>query len=927
MKYTICAITLACAFAAQDSTPPVISLNLAAGHTTVSAAYSQAGNKAPAHGNYKANSFARRCNVVTSPTSANLKAAQTNCPSPDATAYDHHQGDLTSQVTVVAKQYVTSAKNSNPVKTDRTAAVKNNKLGAAEYANRGEFVLTYNVNDASGNAAEELVFAMIMVDKNAPVIVPPAPETIEACQEATGKRCIAQRFTATATDAYDNKQGKDAYRTFTFAVGTANPVAYKGNTIKVELKQTGDQTVFFVATDFADIFGKNNQDNVSKQQVTFTVKDTTKPRILLKQYGVRAQQNACSNARVSGVSSVEECRVYTLKNYVPGVARFNKYCAGCKSGKCYFGGNNKCNSVFVGKTSVVETVECAAAGTAVPAMLTKNALKNGNGANCVDDRRSASLTNNQNNINTLSATATGKAFKPNCAGSKASCHFAYTYSCTDGKLAADNVVRTVKVVDRKDPTLKIGVKSHLRQIHGAGSAASYNSRKGHSHAHNVQATNPWSALSTIQHSAGFTADEKYIQDLTTRRSATSANGAYECTDTCDAESALTTTVTWNKCKSTQADCCANKKDFDSNFSTFKALVVGDWCITYTCTDTSNNSVTKYRNLRNEDHAKPVITILGGDQMVFEASNSANYVDAGATCMDQVDGNISQDVEVSGDVVNLARVGTYKIYYNCKDTANNKADLATRTVVVQDTTCPTCNFKDAAAHQSLVLEASFPYTDNFANDVKCSDELTANIKPVPTTYLGEKNQQGKWQITTTKYTKTITDTTGVYYTVYTATDDTKNSNIISGKKNGVILGGNGCKFQTLDSQGKPTPLAYTSSAYTRTIEVKDTLKPVIKLSLKNAQGADEIIKAGSADASSASNFAYQKQSSNFPSPDAPVPVAQHTADSHLWKLMAEETTSSVNGWVLGAIASAVSGLALLGYSLRKQAQPVATSVPV
>ena len=45
-------------------------------------------------------------------------------------------------------------------------------------------------------------------------------------------------------------------------------------------------------------------------------------------------------------------------------------------------------------------------------------------------------------------------------------------------------------------------------------------------------------------------------------------------------------------------------------------------------------------------------------------------------------------------------------------------------------------------------------------------------------------------------------------------------------------------------------------------------------------------------------------------------------------MAEETaTTSVNGWVMGAVASAVSGLALLGYSLRKQAQPVATSVPV
>jgi predicted HicB family RNase H-like nuclease len=43
------------------------------------------------------------------------------------------------------------------------------------------------------------------------------------------------------------------------------------------------------------------------------------------------------------------------------------------------------------------------------------------------------------------------------------------------------------------------------------------------------------------------------------------------------------------------------------------------------------------------------------------------------------------------------------------------------------------------------------------------------------------------------------------------------------------------------------------------------------------------------------------------------------------LMAEESTSSVNGWVIGAIASAVAGLALLGYSTRRTA--VATSVPV
>merc|ERR1712146_500817 len=259
----------------------------------------------------------------------------------------------------------------------------------------------------------------------------------------------------------------------------------------------------------------------------------------------------------------------------------------------------------------------------------------------------------------------------------------------------------------------------------------------------------------------------------------------------------------------------------------------------------------------------------------------------------VDGNISQDVEVSGDVVNLARVGTYKIFYNCQDTAKNRADTATRTVTVQDTSCPTCYFKKGRTqHRTLVLEASFPYTDQFAKDVKCSDELTADITPVPTTY--NSNANGKIDLTSKFTGKSITDQTGIYFTVYKATDDTKNSNIIS--KPG--FGGNNCKFQTLDSEGKPTALTYTQSEYTRTITVKDTLRPVIKLSLKDAKNNDVIIKAGAAAKSSAADISYQQADASFPQPDGAN--KPHTVSSHTWKLMAEETTSSVNGWVLGAI---------------------------
>jgi len=286
-----------------------------------------------------------------------------------------------------------------------------------------------------------------------------------------------------------------------------------------------------------------------------------------------------------------------------------------------------------------------------------------------------------------------------------------------------------------------------------------------------------------------------------------------------------------------------------------------------------------RNIINEDHAKPIITILEGDKDTYEATKRDNYVDAGATCQDEVDGNISQDVEVSGDVVNLARVGTYQIFYNCKDSAGNEADPATRTVIVEDTICPKCTFKDAK-DQELEIEASFDYADDFKTSVLCDDELQSNITPVATTF----------DSTGAEYTSkvNIAKTVGTYTIEYVATDSVGNTN----------QGGNQCKG------------AQQKTVYTRTIVVKDTLKPVIKLELDG-----QTIKTGSAGRSAAADY-----DSRYPNPTVATNVKTY--------LMAEETsTTAVNGWVMGAVASAVSGLALLGYSLRKQAQPVATSVPV
>jgi len=193
----------------------------------------------------------------------------------------------------------------------------------------------------------------------------------------------------------------------------------------------------------------------------------------------------------------------------------------------------------------------------------------------------------------------------------------------------------------------------------------------------------------------------------------------------------------------------------------------------------------------------------------------------------VDGNISQDVEVSGDVVNMAAVGTYKINYNCEDSAGQKANQATRTVIVEDTTCPTCTVPGAA--KTITVEASFPYTEEAST---CTDTLDGAM---PNAGI---------------YGKVNVEQTGTYVLTYSATD--KNGNGRNQKK---------C----------------AQAHFTKTVVVEDTMVPIISLKYKGN------------------------------------------------KLMAE-STSTVNGWVIGAVASAVSGVALLGYAATRKTA-VATSVPV
>jgi hypothetical protein len=109
--------------------------------------------------------------------------------------------------------------------------------------------------------------------------------------------------------------------------------------------------------------------------------------------------------------------------------------------------------------------------------------------------------------------------------------------------------------------------------------------------------------------------------------------------------------------------------------------VGTYTITYTATDSSGNISTATRTVNVvADTTAPVITILGSSSEVVR-KNSV-YIDAGATALDNVDGNLTSSIIKSGTFVDTATAGIYTIIYTSTDLSGNTSNM-TRTIVVDN----------------------------------------------------------------------------------------------------------------------------------------------------------------------------------------------------------------------------------------------------
>jgi hypothetical protein len=86
----------------------------------------------------------------------------------------------------------------------------------------------------------------------------------------------------------------------------------------------------------------------------------------------------------------------------------------------------------------------------------------------------------------------------------------------------------------------------------------------------------------------------------------------------------------------------------------------------------------YPTVEQPETVPPIISLLGSTTVYLVESESFN--DSGATAYDQIDGDLTSNITISGSI-NINVIGTYSISYNVSDSDGNAAETVFRTVIV------------------------------------------------------------------------------------------------------------------------------------------------------------------------------------------------------------------------------------------------------
>lgn len=107
--------------------------------------------------------------------------------------------------------------------------------------------------------------------------------------------------------------------------------------------------------------------------------------------------------------------------------------------------------------------------------------------------------------------------------------------------------------------------------------------------------------------------------------------------------------------------------------------IADYSLEYKVSDHAGNTATVVRSVYVKDTNAPVITLRGDSQVSIYEGEA--FTDTGATAFDSFEGDLTEEILVSGGV-DIDVPGTYTMTYNVQDSSGNVAAEVSRTVTVK-----------------------------------------------------------------------------------------------------------------------------------------------------------------------------------------------------------------------------------------------------
>jgi prepilin-type N-terminal cleavage/methylation domain-containing protein len=316
----------------------------------------------------------------------------------------------------------------------------------------------------------------------------------------------------------------------------------------------------------------------------------------------------------------------------------------------------------------------------------------------------AGATASDNIDGTIDVVSTGTV-DPNVMGT-----YTITYTATDSSGNTATSTRTVNVVDNVAPTVAFGTNGNSTYAKSRSTTATVSDASGLNtsslkYLWNTSTTAPSEASFTTSFTNGGTITSPagvtggyYLWILAKDTSGNATIIKSNVFNLDNTKPVITMNgsnpVTINK-GSTYTDAGATATDTNSGISgsvtstgSVNPSVVGTYTITYNVSDNAGNAATPVtRTINVVDNQAPVITLNGSTPVNINVGST--YSDAGATAIDDIDGDVTSNIVVTG-TVNPSVIGTYTITYTVKDSANNTA-TSTRTVNVIDNVVPTVAF--------------------------------------------------------------------------------------------------------------------------------------------------------------------------------------------------------------------------------------------